>query len=174
MAASDAGEHLAQFAAGTAEDVCTPEGRALLRGAVRAYGAELAHAGVIWPILNEAEPVRSTEMAVAVAFASGLLDLSDFRGDARNAVNRFAHAQWPQLANMRAAGRVACKKVLDLQQAAMRLVAEMDRYARMAAAAQADPGRLRRQRERLQQTQAQFEALAAAIEAEVAAARRGS
>ncbi|MBC7769147.1 MAG: hypothetical protein H7124_10205, partial [Phycisphaerales bacterium] len=40
MPATQASEVLELFAAGTPPgDVCTPQGRALLRGAVRAYGA---------------------------------------------------------------------------------------------------------------------------------------
>jgi hypothetical protein len=56
-----------------------------------------------------------------------------------------------------------------LQQAASRLVVEMERYQRISM--RADPERLRRQQERLANAEAQLEALAAAVEAEIAEAR---
>ncbi|HJS79965.1 MAG TPA: hypothetical protein VJ748_05030 [Vitreimonas sp.] len=171
MAASEASEHLERFAAGSAGDVCTPQGRALLRGAVRSYGAELARAGVAWPALPDGpgEALHSTDVAVAVAFAAGIVEASDFRETARGAVSRFALTHWPQLRDMRAAARLACGQVIELQQAASRLVVEMERYQRMSL--RADPERLRRQQERLANAEARLEALAAAVEAEIAEAR---
>jgi hypothetical protein len=177
MAASEASEHLERFAAGsTAGDVCTPQGRALLRGAVRAYGAELARAGVAWPALpeSESEGVRGTDLAVTIAFAAGFVERSDFQGAARGAVSRFALTHWPQFRDMRAAARVACGQVVELQQAASRLAAEMERYQRMMARRGADPERLRRQQERLENAEAQVQALADAVQEEVAEARRRS
>jgi hypothetical protein len=172
MAASEASEHLERFAAGSsASDVCTPQGRALLRGAVRAYGAELARAGVAWPALADGddEAPRSMDVAVAMAFASGLVEASDFQGAARRAVSRFAFSHWPQLREMRAAARVACTQVMELQQAASHLAVEMQRYRRISA--RADPARLARQQERLANAEAQLTALANLVEAEIAEAR---
>jgi hypothetical protein len=173
MAASEASERLERFAAGAAaSEVCTPRGRSLLRGAVRAYGAELARAGVAWPALpqNDDAAMRSMDLAVVTAFAAGFVEASDFQGATRGAVNRVAEAQWSQIANVRAAARLACGQMVELQQAASRLVAEAQRYERISA--QADPVRLRRQQERMERSQAQFEALANLVEAEVAEAQR--
>lgn len=170
MAASEASEHLAQFAAGPTNDVCTPEGRARLRGAVRSYGAELARAGVAWPALGERDALHGADVAVAIAFAAGLVEASDFQGAARSAVDRFTRTHLPQLTDVRFAARAACTQVVELQRAATRFAAEMERYQRMSM--RADPERLRVQRERLQNAQAQLEALANAVEAEMAEARR--
>lgn len=170
MAASEASEHLARFAAGSAEDVCTPQGRSLLRGAVRSYGAELARAGVAWPALGEGEALHSTDVAVAVAFAAGFLEASDFQGGARGSVSHFALTYLPQFREMRAAARVACTQVVDLQQAASRLALEMERFQRMSM--RSDPERLRRQRERLENAEAQLNATAAAVQAQIEDARR--
>lgn len=177
MAASEASERLERFAAGSsAEDVCTPQGRALLRGAVRAYGAELARAGVAWPVLpdDDGEALRNVDAAVSIAFAAGFVEASDFQGQARGAVSRMALAHWPQIGDMRAAARVACGHVVDLQHAALRFVSEMKRTQRLAARDHANPERLRRQRERLENAEAQLNAMAAALQREVAEARRRS
>jgi hypothetical protein len=171
MAASEASEHLERFAAGAADgDVCTPQGRALLRGAVRAYGAELASAGVAWPALPSGdEELRNMDVAVVVAFAAGLVEASDFPDASRRAVEQFALAQWPQFRPTRAAARLACTQVVELQRTALRLVEEMERYERMSS--RAEPERLRLQQERLQNAQAQLTALANLVEAEIAEAR---
>ena len=171
MGASEASERLERFAAGAAGDVCTPQGRALLRGAVRAYGAELARAGVAWPALPDGgEALHSTDVAVAIAFAGGLVEASDFQNDVRGAVSRFAFAHLPQFRDMRAAARVACGQVVELQQAGSRLVAEMERYRRISM--RADPERLALQQERLAAAQAQLQALADAVQEEIDEARR--
>jgi hypothetical protein len=172
MSASEASERLERFAAGaSALDVCTPNGRALLRGAVRAYSAELANAGVAWPSWpGEGQALHRMDAAVVVAFAAGFVDASDFSSAGRNAASRIALAYWPQVTDMRAAARIACSQVSAVQQAAAHVAAEMERYRRMSL--RADPERLRRQRERLENAQAQLEALADAVQAEVARARR--
>jgi hypothetical protein len=173
MAASEASERLELFAAGeSASEVCTPQGRAMLRGAVRAYGAELARAGVAWPALPQAdgEILRNMDAAVVLAFAGGFVEASDLQHASRGMVSRFAFSHWPQLRDMRAAARLACAQMVELQAAASRLVVEMDRYERLSA--RADPERLRRQQERLERAEAQLEALAAAVEEEIAEARR--
>jgi len=51
MSAGEASERLARFAASPADDACTPQGRAMLREAVRVYGAAMEEAGVAWPEL---------------------------------------------------------------------------------------------------------------------------
>ena len=172
MAASEASEHLERFAAGASGgEVCTPEGRALLRGAVRAYGAELAQAGVAWPALPQGDGavMRSTDVAVALAFAGGFVEASDLQRASRGMVSRFALAHWPQLRNMRAAARLACAQMVELQAAASRAAVEMERFRRMSL--RSDPARLALQRERLANAEAQLTALADMVEAEIAEAR---
>lgn len=171
MSAGEASERLERFAAGaSAMDVCTPDGRALLRGAVRAYGAEMARAGVAWPALPDdggRGAPRNVDVAVVVAFAGGLVEASDFRG----AMAPAALLNWANIADLRTAPGVACAQVLDLQRAAARVVAELNRYERLEA--RADPERLRRQRERLENARADVRRIAEAVEAEIARARRG-
>jgi hypothetical protein len=172
MAASEASERLERFAAGAAAgEVCTPQGRALLRGAVRSYGAELARAGVAWPALPEAgDAMRGTDLAVTLAFAAGFVEASDFQNGARGAISRFALAQWPQFREVRAAARLACGQVVELQRAASHLAGEVQRYERISA--RADPERLRLQQERLQRAEAQLDALANVVQAEIAEVRQ--
>jgi len=175
MAASEASEHLERFAAGaSAGEVCTPQGRATLRGAVRAYGAELARAGVAWPALpqGDGEALRSMDTAVVLAFAGGFVEASDLQRASRGMVSRFAFAHWPKMRELRGAGRLACAQMVELQAAAARLTVEMERFERMSL--RGDPARLRRQQERLANAQADLEALAALVEREIAEARRGS
>ncbi|HYD72548.1 MAG TPA: hypothetical protein VEF55_05385 [Candidatus Binatia bacterium] len=172
MAASEASEHLERFAAGaSAGDVCTPQGRAVLRGAVRAYGAELARAGVAWPTLPEGAgaTMRSTDVAVALAFAGGFIEASDLQHASRGMVSRFALANWPQLRGMRRAANLACAQMIELQAAAARLVVEMKRFERMSA--RGDPARLALQQERLANAEAQLQTLAEMVHAEIAEAR---
>lgn len=172
MAASEASEHLERFAAGaSAGEVCTPQGRAVLRGAVRAYGAALAQAGVAWPALPDGDSatMRSTDVAVALAFAGGFVEASDLQRASRGMVSRFAIANWPQLHDMRAAARLACAQMVELQAAASRAAIEMERFERMSL--RSDPARLALQRERLANAEAQLAALADMVEAEIAEAR---
>lgn len=177
MSAGEASERLAQFAAGPAPDmVCTPQGRALLRGAVRAYSAAMAQAGVEWPAEPgaEGEALRSVDAAVSIAFASGVVDASDFRS--RGSVERIAAAYWPQITDMRPAARFACGHVVEMQRTASQLVSEIERAQRLAAQVArgaANAERLRRQQERLARVQADLNALASAVDAEIEAARRG-
>jgi hypothetical protein len=179
MSAGEASERLARFAAGPAPDmVCTPEGRALLRGAVRAYSAAMAQAGVAWPAepAAEGETLRSVDAAVSVAFASGLLDVSDFQSGSRGTLEGIVSAYWPQIADLRPAARFACGHVVEMQRTASQLVSEVERVQRLAAQvgrSAADAERLRRQQQRLARVQADLTALAAAVEAEIEAARDG-
>jgi hypothetical protein len=175
MSAGEASERLELFAAGAdAMNVCTPQGRALLRGAVRAYGAELAQAGVAWPALPEAAggDARRVDVAVLVAFGAGMVEMSDFSGPARRAIGQMALSQLPHVREMRAAGRVACNEVVELQQAASRFVLEMQRYEQMAQA-RSDAERLRRQTVRMERARTQMNDLAAVVEARLEAARGG-
>lgn len=103
MAASQASELLERFAAGSAPmDVCTPAGRALLRGAVRSYGAEMARAGVTWPLVPgpgvDPASLKRMDIAVMIAFGAGFVEGSDFRGAARPLIGRMTLTQWPESA----------------------------------------------------------------------------
>jgi hypothetical protein len=175
MSAGEASERLERFAAGAdAANVCTPRGRALLRGAVRAYGAELAQAGVAWPALPSARgasDVRSVDAAVLVAFASGVVEASDFRGPARGAVASLPLVHWPQMRDMRAAIGVACGEAVALQQAASRFVVELERYELLAG--RSDPQRVQVQSQRMERARQQMNDLAALVEARLEAARGG-
>jgi hypothetical protein len=173
MAATEASEILAQFAAGAAPvDICAPQGRALLRGAVRAYGAEMQRAGVAWPASPalgvDPDDMGSVDAAVLTASWAGLIEPSDLRGPAR----RLSFDDWPELRGLRHAGRVACAEAARLQQAAARFVLEAERYQAVAERAARDPAaaeRVDRQALRLQRAQAQMRMAAAGLETEVAA-----
>jgi hypothetical protein len=178
MSAGEASERLELFASGAdAMDVCTPQGRALLRGAVRAYGAELAQAGVAWPALPEdgGADMRRVDAAVLVAFGAGMVEMSDFSGPARGAIGRMALTHWPHVREMRAAARVACAEVVELQQAASRFVLEASHYERMAelARGRADAERLRRQTLRMERARTQMNDLAAIVQARLEATPDG-
>jgi hypothetical protein len=182
MAATDASELLARFAAGSAPaDVCTPEGRAVLRGAVRAYGAAMELNGVAWPVAPEfdgeaRQTVNSVDISVLVAFAAGFVETSDFHGRARGMVTQLSFAQWPEIGGMRRAARVACPEVVELQQAAARVVVEAQRYAQLSARAERERGsraavdHVRRQGVRLQRAQTQMQTIAAVVQARMEAA----
>ncbi len=173
MAATEASELLERFAAGAASaDVCTPQGRALLRGAVRAYGAAMESGGVAWPAIPvmgaDADQLRSMDVTVLVAFAAGFVEASDFRGNARRMANALALTQYPEIRNMRAAARGACSEVAALQQAAARFVLETERYREMAERAiggHREAERLRRQERRMARAEMQMQDLAAAVQA---------
>lgn len=138
MAASQASELLERFAAGSAPmDVCTPAGRALLRGAVRSYGEAMAYAGVTWPLVPgpgvDPASLKRMDIAVMIAFGAGFVDGSDFRGRARPLIGRMTLTQWPEIRDMRTAARTSCAQVVAVQQAAARFVIESERYEGMRA-----------------------------------------
>ena len=168
MPASHASEVLERFAAGAAEaDVCTPNGRAMLRGAVRAYGAAMNANGVAWPAAG-GDQLNGVEASVLVAFSAGFVEASDFYGPARAALTQLAFTQWPEVRGMRTATRVACSEVASLQQAAARLVVETARLRQMPVS---QPDRLQRQRERVARARMQMQQQAALVSARVGAAR---
>jgi hypothetical protein len=171
MAATEASELLERFAAGASPaDVCTRSGRAALRGAVRAYGQEMAQNGIAWPALPPADSagdhLTRVEAAVLVASASGFLEPSDLRGSARALARETAPAHWPEANDLRRLARVACAEVMQLQLAASRLMVEAERYrdlvARADASASAAEG-AQTQARRLERAQAQLDAMAAAV-----------
>jgi hypothetical protein len=177
--AAEAGELLARFAAGTAAprlDVCTPEGRSVLRGAVRAYGAELHSNGVMWPALpglaGQETLVSSVDASVLVAFAAGFVEASDLQGPARRLAQQLTWGQWPEIRRMREAASVACDDAAELQHAAARVVVEMARLESMGEADSArEAERLESQRARVERARRQMQQIAAFVEAEVEAAR---
>ncbi len=180
MPAAEASELLARFAAGSGRaDVCTTEGRAVLRGAVRAYGAEMSANGVAWPMIpsfgGDPDAVSAVDVSVLIATAAGFVEASDFHGPARGMVNHLAFAQWPEIRGMREAARVACDEVVELQQAAARFVMESERFRELAERAQHRGGaalaeRLQRQSARVERAQAQMQTMAAEVQARMNAA----
>lgn len=174
MPAAEASELLARFAAGSGRaDVCTTEGRAVLRGAVRAYGAEMRANGVAWPMIpafgGDPDAVSAVDVSVLIATAAGFVETSDFQGPARGMVSHLQFAQWPEIRGMRTAAGVACDEVMALQQAAARFVVESERFREMAEGAQrggaALAERLQRQSDRVERAQAQMQTMAAEVQA---------
>ncbi len=167
MPAARASEVLERFAAGAAEaDVCTPNGRAMLRGAVRAYGAAMNANGVAWPATG-GDQLNGVEASVLVAFSAGFVEASDFYGPAQRALTQLAFTQWPEVRGMRTATRVACNEVAALQQAAARVVMETERLHQMA---DGRPERVERQRDRVERAQMLMQQQAALVSARVDAA----
>lgn len=174
MPAAEASELLARFAAGSGSaDVCTDQGRAVLRGAVRAYGAEMEANGVTWPTVpgmgDGANTLGAIDVSVLIAFTAGFVDASDFHGPARQLVGRLSFAQWPEIRSMRQAARVACPDVIQLQQAAARFVLESERLRDMADSAGSSRSqraleRLQRQSVRVERAQVQMQTVAAVVE----------
>ena len=175
MPAAEASELLARFAAGSGSaDVCTDEGRAVLRGAVRAYGAEMQANGVAWPAIpgmgGDSNALSTIDVSVLIASAAGFVDASDFHGPARQMIGRLSFAQWPEIRSMRQAARVACPDVVQLQQAAARFVLESERLHDMAERAenarnsQRAVERLQRQSVRVERAQVQMQTVAAVVQ----------
>lgn len=161
------------FAAGRGPaDICSADGRALLRGAVRAYSAEMRRSGVAWPTIpgvsGESEPITHVDVSVMIAFAAGFVKANDFRSAPRMFMDQLALGQWPEIRSMRLAAREACEEVAALQQAAASYVLETARYEEMTERARADRGaaeRLRRQTVRLQRAEERMQESAAMVEA---------
>jgi hypothetical protein len=145
--------------------VCTPRGRALLRGAVRAYSAEMASAGVSWPALpsGDANDLRNVDVSVLVAFTTGFIEASDFQNAARGMIHDRSFAQVPQVREMRRAAPVACAEVAAMQQATARFVLESARYQQLVAV-QPNGENLRRQNRLLEHAAAAMNTSAAAVE----------
>jgi|GEM_PF-1968110 len=181
MPATEASEVLERFAAGAAPgDLCTGQGRALLRGAVRAYGAAMAEAGETWPnapVFGDApENLTSVEVMVMISVASGFVEMSDLRGQARMFARQMTFAHWPSIRDLRRATEVACPELVQLQQTASRFVLERERYESLRERAerggQRSHERLQRHAERLETSLAQMQALADAVTRKVQESRR--
>lgn len=162
-------------------DVCTEEGRATYRAAVRVYSAEQAAQGKVWPnvmaALSGDHTMDGGEAAVMGAIIAGYVRASDLAGDA---------GRVSQMLNMsinlndqrnlfRNGMRDACAEVMELQQ----LVAREQVYAglmeRRAARAleRGDEARAREIRydlyEHSQRIADDVQRLTTAIEAKIAA-----
>lgn len=163
MPASEAGAWLEHFAASASpENICTPEGRATLRGAVRAYGQAMAEGGEVWPNVSDtdANSITAVEASVLTAARSGLVELSDLIGPARAMADELAPV--PALPNVQEMTDAACGDLVQLQQTAVRLILERERYKILAerAARQLDERateQLSRQAERLQRSMTEIE-----------------
>ncbi|MGE0743186.1 MAG: hypothetical protein AB7O98_17760 [Hyphomonadaceae bacterium] len=181
MPATEASELLERFAAGEAPaDMCSAQGRALLRGAVRAYGAAMAEAGEIWPTApregSEVDTLTSVEVSVLIAVASGFVHVSDLRGPARLPEAQMSFANWPAVSDLRVAARVACPELVRLQRTAARFVMLRDQVQHEIERAERRGGerveaRVRRQSDRLATTEREMEALANVVTEKVAEAR---
>jgi hypothetical protein len=172
MPAAQASEVLNLFAVGRGPaNLCSADGRALLRGAVRAYSREMQQSGVTWPMMpgagGETEQVTHVDVSVVIAFAAGFVKANDFRGAPRMLMSQLTLSQWPEIRAMRAAARDACGEVAELQQAAATFVLERTRYEQMTESARSGRGpieRLRRQSVRVQRAHERMQETAAIVE----------
>lgn len=171
MPAARASEVLNLFATGRGPaNVCSADGRALLRGAVRAYSREMTRSGVAWPVGagGERASVTNVDVSVMIAFAAGFVKAGDFHGPQRLFLNQLAFREWPEIRSIRLAARDACEEVVALQQAAASFVLESTRYREMTSRdrhGRGDAERLRRQSVRVQRAQERMRDSAAVVQA---------
>lgn len=139
--------HVLEAFAGGAEDavdVCAPEGRVMLRQAVRSYAAAMAANGVAWPQLENvaraAPPLDALEASVAIAFAAGFVDASDLPQQARAHAQRLALEQWAHVWSLRTVARNACADMVSMQRAASRHLLETEHFKDAIADARRDGG----------------------------------
>lgn len=171
MPAARAAEVLTLFAAGAGPaNICSSDGRALLRGAVQAYSREMAQANVAWPVIprgsEESENVTSVDISVMIAFAAGFVEAGDFQAQVRGMLTHLTINQWPEIQSMRDAASVACEDVRALQQAASGFVVEQSRMAQMVHGARGRDGdRVRRQSVRLERAETRMHEAAAIVAA---------
>lgn len=177
MPAAQASEVLNLFAVGRGPaNLCSADGRALLRGAVRAYSREMQRSGVAWPMMpdgGETQQVNHVDVSVVIAFAAGFVKANDFRGAPRLLMTQLTLSQWPEIQAMRAAARDACREVAALQQAAAAFVLESTRYEQMTHSTRSGRGpleRLRRQSVRVQRAEERMRDVAAIVQARMEAA----
>jgi hypothetical protein len=168
MPAAEAAEVLNLFAVGQGPaGICSADGRALLRSAVRAYSREMQRSGVDWPVIPGAsagsQQATQVDSSVMIAFAAGFVKASDLRGAPRILLNQLGLEHWPELRDMRAAANEACEEVAALQRAAADFVLENARYEQMTDLSNGEW--LRRQSLRLQRAQLRMQEMAALLEA---------
>jgi hypothetical protein len=179
MPAARASEVLNLFASGRGPaDLCSRDGRALLRGAVRAYSTEMQRSGVAWPIIpdvaGDGENPTEVDVSVMIAVAAGFVRTNDFRGAARGFMNQLTFAEWPEIRALRLAAHEACSEVAALQLAAADFVMERLRYEEMIQrprSGRGDAERLRRQSARLERAHERMRESAAIVAARLDAHR---
>lgn len=176
MPAAQASEVLNLFAAGRGPaNLCSADGRALLRGAVRAYSREMRMSGVAWPMMpnaGETQVVTHVDVSVMIAFAAGFVKANDFQGAPRLMMHQLAFKQWPEIRSMRMAANEACSEVAALQQAAAAFVLESTRYRQMTdrtRSGRGDAVRLQRQSVRTQRAHERMQESAAVVQARMEA-----
>ncbi len=172
MPAAQASEVLNLFAVGRGPaNLCSADGRALLRGAVRAYSREMERSGVAWPMMpngGQTQQLTHVDVSVVIAFAAGFVKANDFRGGPRMLMSQLTLSQWPEIRAMRAAAHEACGDVAALQQAAATFVLESTRYEQMTQTPRTGRGpieRLRRQSVRMQRAHERMQETAAVVKA---------
>jgi hypothetical protein len=174
MPAARASEVLNLFATGRGPaNVCSDDGRAVLRGAVKAYSREMNQSGVAWPVVpgltSDAENLTHVDVSVMIAYAAGFVRTSDFQQPARRFLSQLTFGELPEIVSLRRAALVACEDVQALQQATARFVMEQSRMADLAHAAQVrnqdaeTANRLRRQSVRVGRARNDMQTLAALV-----------
>jgi hypothetical protein len=135
LTAEEAQTTLADFARGRAPaDVCTPEGRALLRSAVRTHSKAQADAGVAWPDMSrlmndDSASFDNLDAFVIASVAAGFIEPSDLQGPARTISGFFQASYGAEFGDLRRSAQHACTEVFELHQIAARAAVEERRYA---------------------------------------------
>lgn len=179
MPAAQASEVLNLFASGRGPaSICSDDGRALLRGAVRAYAREMDRSGVAWPavpgVSGEAENVTHVDLSVMVAYAAGFVKTSDFQQPVRGFLTGLTFAELPDILSLRRAARFACEDVEALQRASARFVMEQTRMGDMVRSAERHStgretaDRLRRQSDRVNRAREEMQEMAAIVQTRMA------
>lgn len=173
MTAAQASEVLNLFAAGRGPaNLCSDDGRAVLRGAVRAYSQEMSTSGVDWPAIGAdggMGELTHVEASVVFAYAAGFVRPGDLQHTSRRSFMNLAFSGMPEVLSLRRAARVACEDVEALQRAAARYLMEGARWGEMTRAARVRSqgaetvNRLRRQSERVNRAREDVEMHAAIV-----------
>ncbi|MEZ5956303.1 MAG: hypothetical protein R3C27_03710 [Hyphomonadaceae bacterium] len=172
MPAAQAAEVLNLFSAGRGPaNVCSAEGRAQLRGAVRSYSREMNRSGVVWPsaIDDLGGDLTGVEVSVMIAFAAGFVKASDFHSSPQAFLTELAFNAWPEMSSVRMAASDACDEVAALQQASAAFLMESTRYREMASRESSDAERLRRQLVRMQRAHERMQDSAAVLQVRLGA-----
>ena len=177
--AAEARGVLERFAVGQAPaDLCEPEGRALLRGAVRSYARAMEASGQPWPnirTLGEGDTAGPTgiDVLALAALGAGFIEPNDLRGPTRILARHIARAYNGDLSDVRRAVEVACPEVVELQQVLARAYIEDQRFeARMERDRRSPRARERAERHvaRMMRVRGEVYRLKAEIEAKLAEA----
>jgi hypothetical protein len=106
-------------------DVCTPEGAALFRSAVRTHAKAMHDAGETWPNfegLEDGDEVGPDAVVVALGFSSGHIQAGDLQGEGRWQVQRWALHAWPQLTQLRSLSSQVCPEIVAVRRAGVRYI----------------------------------------------------